>query len=352
MMNKTSHTLYWTFTFSVQNNSRNAEREEMRETSIVEAAVLAICVLLTIIFAGALHATRISFDAGSSSLFILLILVPLFVHAFYRTIRPDEGVATLTFTLATQTWGATVIGGIILVACRWQMPFVDAHLVAIDAAMGINVATWVETVAQMPATIQLLQRVYGLSAYAIIVVPWLLTFVGRCQRARELSFLFVTTLAICGFIGSLFPAAGSLIYLQIPAATNGGVPGAPTAFMKIVEAYRSGSTTMVSFDRLEGIINFPSFHTCLALMYIWAAKGMPRYIFWPAVAFSGLTLCSIFPFGGHYFVDAIGGMAVFGIAIGMVRWLERSAIANRINAYAGETARQWRSPPSEAALPR
>ncbi len=239
------------------------------------------------------------------------VLGLLALSVFYRTKRFDLQITKVTLALALQTWAAFAVGGMSLAALGWQMPTVDNVLAAADRALGLDSVAWTAAVAGVPLLAKVCGLVYVISVGAVFGATIILTLLKRTDRVTELSFLFVATIILCAVIGIVFPAYGPFTHLKMNAAIVHALPqGAGTFYMPMMQLYRSGAVRVVDFTRLMGVITFPSFHACMALMVTYAFRGMARY-FWPIAAFNLLVGASIVPIGGHYVIDILGGSAVF-----------------------------------------
>ena len=75
------------------------------------------------------------------------------------------------------------------------------------------------------------------------------------------------------------------------------------------ELYRSGDVRTIGVTMLCGVVNFPSFHACLALMTAHACRDSRLAV--PARIWNALVIVSAIPMGGHYIVDLMAGAGVF-----------------------------------------
>ena len=93
---------------------------------------------------------------------------------------------------------------------------------------------------------------------------------------------------------------------------------------------RSGQWTVFDLSRAEGIVNFPSFHTTLAILFVYAVRrhGWALAIFVPLNA---VMIASTVPVGGHYLVDLPAGAGVAAASIAATRSLQRWLTRGRVN---------------------
>ncbi len=82
-----------------------------------------------------------------------------------------------------------------------------------------------------------------------------------------------------------------------------------------------GGWSVVDYDRFQGVVTFPSFHTASAVFLIYVARRSP----WTLCVSAPLNLTMIVATplgGGHYLVDLLAGAAVAAACIFLVRRME------------------------------
>ena len=79
-------------------------------------------------------------------------------------------------------------------------------------------------------------------------------------------------------------------------------------------AMRNGTLHALDLARLAGLVNFPSFHTTLAIVFVYAVRRRSRPLT-IAAALNVVMIVSVLTEGGHYLVDVIAGAAVAAGAI-------------------------------------
>ena len=107
------------------------------------------------------------------------------------------------------------------------------------------------------------------------------------------------------------PAVGIYVHYQIATDALARLPpDAGRYFLPVIRAYRSGEVAKIAIRHFGGVVEFPSFHAAMALMTADALRTI-RWLFFPACLWSGITLLSTIPIGGHYVVDLVAGIAVW-----------------------------------------
>jgi membrane-associated phospholipid phosphatase len=76
---------------------------------------------------------------------------------------------------------------------------------------------------------------------------------------------------------------------------------------------RDGSLRLIDLAHAEGLVSFPSFHACLAVVCAAAARGLgpARFVFY---LLNLLIVIASPMIGGHYFVDIFAGLLLGGLA--------------------------------------
>ena len=190
-----------------------------------------------------------------------------------------------------------------------NFPMIDHLLIRIDTALGcdwVALDLWVRdhwwvgtglTIAyfSMPGQTLTLLVVSGLRRTG--------------ERAAELVWLaMVAMILTCS------------ISIWTPAVAHAGKIG--MAHIDLLRMIRDGQWTVFTFEKVEGIVQFPSFHTTLALIFVYLARREP-WLLALFVPLNTVMLLSVPPIGGHYLVDMLGGTAVFCLSVPAAIWLQR-----------------------------
>ncbi len=208
-------------------------------------------------------------------------------------------------------------------------PLVDARLMAMDRLLGFDWLAGYRLVEQHPALKSVLGFAYHSLVYQGLYFGVLLALMGRKDRLREMFWMF----GLCGLMACagtlLLPALGPSKLYNI--ATH-------TGFVPVMEHILSGENLRFALSGMTGVVSFPSFHTAMALAYIWAFRGTGP-AGWMIAALNLVMLASVPFFGGHYLMDMIAGAATMLLALGLIRgvpalWKKPSRIAQPVPANA------------------
>ena len=265
----------------------------------------------------ALHVT-IEFGAVAPKLqfaSVLLLFSTVYVGLGNRLLvirRPVAVVSDLCLSILQVMVATTVLLPLTYLAATTRFPLLDDHLAQLDALIGFHwdaVAQWVR---QRPMIDWVLQCAYAscpVQASALLLIG---SIKRPDDRNSEAIWLLIVSLLITTAIFAFTPALGKIGHVG-------------TAYLNVLEQIRGGNWSVLSFDRAEGIVTFPSFHTTLAILFTY----LVRHDRWALAIFGPtnvLMILSTPTVGGHYLVDLFGGASVAIVSVVVVRAL-RARIA-------------------------
>jgi hypothetical protein len=234
----------------------------------------------------------------------------------WRGENPTLAIATEVVAL----WLAFASSGNILsyLSATVALPLQDELLATADKALGFQWLVLFQWTWQYLVVGRLLSSCYHSLMPEMIVLGVWLSWGRREQRIREFFWVVYLASLLTGILAMTLPAAGAFFHYGLPDRAD---------WLHDLDTLRGGTNLHFVLPDMVGIDTFPSFHTVLALLVIYVARGA-SVIGRLFVAWNVLMLFSIPPFGGHYLVDMIGGGVVLGICIGLVRltaYLQQSA---------------------------
>jgi hypothetical protein len=209
------------------------------------------------------------------------------------------------------------------VAGAANFPVQDANLLTIDRALRLDWLGYVEFVNDRPLLATWLSYGYTMIRWPIFAIPMVLAGTYHFLRLQEFAFAFAIALIVTTVISAFVPAIG--VFQQIgvdPASFVHIEPGAYLAQMRDLGPVREGTLRELDLLNLAGIVTFPSFHACSAVLYAWALWS----VWWIrpfALLANGAMLVSTPVDGGHYFIDVFAGIAVAVLAIWVARAVSR-----------------------------
>jgi hypothetical protein len=188
------------------------------------------------------------------------------------------------------------------------MPLRDTEFIAIDAAIGFHWLEWARFIGT--------HRVFQLPlfiAYATFlpqIVGSILYFAHTEQTARnaEMIWIAMLSLILTTIVSALLPAVGPYVHFY----------GRPTDDIVVLMSLRAHGAQSFVINSLQGIITLPSFHTVLAIVFIYVHRP-PSRSFVPVAILNVLMLIGIPSEGHHYLIDMISGTVIAVGCIAIVR---------------------------------
>jgi membrane-associated phospholipid phosphatase len=235
------------------------------------------------------------------------------VEWIYRCRRPSPGLANLARVacqLVVFTAGAAVLSA---VATATRGGLCDNALAAADHRLGLDWLEWYRILAARPWAFITLQAAYMSLIPQLLIAHLWLNYADHGARSRELLWGFVVTSLVCIIVSGIFPAGGAFVHYGV--ATD-------TPYVRQFLALHDGSLTVINLRQTEGIVQFPSFHAILAVLFAHTARGF-RWVFWPALAWNLVVLAATPTIGGHHFADVLAGLLVAGLWVALVALYHR-----------------------------
>jgi hypothetical protein len=277
-------------------------KDIFRSDFVPEWCAIAVVALLDMAWAGTAHFTF----AATRNDFLMLGTALAVMAALRLSRNPRGGMISEYFALTLA--GSTAICVLSYLCLASGGVLADARLMAIDRTLGFDWLAGYRFVHDRP----LLTRLLGL-AYASLMLQGLYFcllhgLMRDKQRLREMFWLFLACGALACLGAALAPALGPSRLYDIQ--THDGFM--PEMLRLLVGEKHFALATM------KGVVSFPSFHTSMALTYVWAFRKCGP-IAWGIGALNAVMLCSVPFFGGHYLVDMIAGAAAMLLALALVK---------------------------------
>jgi hypothetical protein len=264
--------------------------------------------------------------------------------AYYNALTPHRREPLVIFTLGSTAQLMLVsflITPLTYVAASLGMPLQDANLAALDRALGIDWVAYFNFMMQWPALLPPLALGYAMIGWPVFGIPVVLGWTGRYRRLQQFTLAFALALVVTTAISALVPALGAYGELGIKLDPAVFTSGAYESSMREMALIHNGTLRQLDIFHLVGIVTFPSFHACAAVLYLWAFWAV-RWMRPIALLSNGAMLLAT-PIGGaHYIVDLFAGVAVAVLAIAAAKrpcaWMTRGGRAQVAAAPMPETA--------------
>jgi len=150
------------------------------------------------------------------------------------------------------------------------MPMQDGNLAAVDRALGIDWVAYFNIMMQWPALLPPLSLGYAMIGWPVFGIPVALGWTGRYRRLQQFTLGFALALVVTTAISAFVPALGAYDELGIkldPVVFTSGAYDSSTHDMALIH---NGTLRQLDILHLVGIVTFPSFHACAAVLYLWA----------------------------------------------------------------------------------
>ena len=187
-----------------------------------------------------------------------------------------------------------------------RLPLRDATFARMDVALGFHWLVWADRIGAHHLAWSAMGYAYNSIFAQVFVSVVYFSFSGRSDRNRELLWTSMLAALITVTVSGLLPAYGPY--------TNGKMP----EWSAVLQTIREGHMTNFRIADMKGIVAFPSFHTVLGVLLVYAHR-QPARTFVPVAILNAVMLLAI-PFAGHhYLVDVIAGAVVAAVSIAIVR---------------------------------
>jgi len=188
-------------------------------------------------------------------------------------------------------------------------PLADDRLDSWDKALGIDWYAYASGLARHPAILPYIEVPYSATIAAVAVIFVALTILGRLERAREFVTLLFLGAAMTVSVSGFFPAEAAMVHykdnhLLAVFGANAGV-----YHIQVLHYLRESKDIVLSFADSPGLATFPSFHTIVGLLIVYACRDNIVALLLAGL-WTGAMLLATPVYGGHYFIDIIAGSAV------------------------------------------
>lgn len=300
--------------------------------SSLEIGAALICAASLAVAGGLLAVTGAGFDVLSFKLPLLALAFLTAVYIVYRLWRPEPIISDICGAMSVLIFSSLAAGAVSLAGLRLGAPLIDEKLAAFDRAFLLDTRVIVEAIAHQPLFAKLLGFAYNSSFPLLIVTIVYLGWTRRVKSLWRLVFVFVFTATACATISVFIPAIGAFTHLAYSDEIRHGLPGdAGVYYLQAFEYFRHAAAPVISLATSNGVVAFPSFHCCLALMIAFAYAGHRR-LFPVALLWNGLVIVSTIPIGGHYIVDLLAGAALWGVGYALASALWREKVEEHLPA--------------------
>jgi len=270
-------------------------------------------------------AFQIQVDPAGISALNLLIASLLLISRIWWDRHGHHRIADAFGAVAVASLGGMACGAIAMLELRLHFPVADATLQNWDHALGVDGIAIVDAlVHRWRWTFVLMKPAYNYTLQIFFGGLVLLALLGDRVEAWRAAFCFVGTLLTTCLVAAFAPAKGLGVWASEKLIAD-LPPRAMRNFWPHFDEFYFKAAPVLRLQVIDGVISFPSFHTIVGFM-IFAMWRKNIVTAAPAGAFLAFMLLAIFPGGGHYFVDLLGGVAVWAAWFAFSRRIELSVV--------------------------
>lgn len=259
--------------------------------------VWSLFTLLAVIDAVGLRLADMSVKPKALGASIFHVLCMTLLTLFYTYWRKDRRIASLAHSIAAFLAFTSVTIILSYLTVVLHRPLIDDVLAAADRAVGFD---WMAQYTWIKAH-PLIERVLFIGYVSLIpqlvLLALLLNFLNRRAQCWEMFWLFMGACIGCLIFSALWPAAGAFGYYGLSHEHR---------YVQVFMQLYDNKLRVIAEDPVEGIIQFPSLHVALAVIYAYSARGI-RYVFPFFIVMNTLLFLSTPAIGGHHFTDVWAG---------------------------------------------
>lgn len=281
----------------------------MSSASRASLILVAVTMVTIVLMLALLVVTRTTINLASVTTLALLLTVQLalVIYCRVRGLSRLQPVVETTFLFLLLNIGLLPIT---YAGMRLGLPISDNWLSQMDHAMGFDWRAFVRWIDERPLLALMLFVAYSSFIVQLLLVPAYFALTGSVSRATATIAAYAMIVIFSTVIGLWFPSEGTFHFYGVDQSQLKNIDiHFATAYLAEFSAVRSQPTFEIGFDHIQGLLTFPSVHVACAALCTWAAWGS-RYLRMPVTALNALMAVSAISHGGHFAVDAVGGLFV------------------------------------------
>ncbi|WP_179296088.1 phosphatase PAP2 family protein [Mesorhizobium sp. WSM4312] len=243
----------------------------------------------------------------------------------------SAAVAFIPLTVATSVF--------MYLATATARPLLDDQLASLDAKLGFDWLGFLAASNKSAVWSSVLFWAYHALGPQVPIVLCLHLIRLRQDRVFEFIALMAVSSLFTGPLMAIFPTAGAYaFYKPAPELFSHLTAQAGMWHYSTLLSLRSGAPYDLIVANAEGLVTFPSFHTALGILVVYALRDI-RPLFVAALIVNAVMIVSTLPEGGHHLVDVIVGAAIGLLSVAIVRRLSMGASAARLEAGTSRSPR-------------
>lgn len=284
-------------------------------------------------------ATGLRFDPQSYAQDLAYIGLCGLVGWYYRFLRGDYYIWMLT-QIVQQILCLKIVGFIFTyVTSTANFPYAEEAMARADGWLGFDWAGYVHWVEARGWLLWGLNDCYASLDAQLGLMLAALFLSGRLWRLQQVVFASAVALVVATLCAMCLPVQNAYVHYAFPPDAHHLLVGLMHRLhaheSMILEALRHHTFDLLKNDKDPGgLINFPSYHTVMGLLFLYAFWPL-RWLRFLAIMLNLGLILSTPVIGGHYIVDVVAGGLV-GMASLMLarRLLPRPGAAGRLHSAA------------------
>lgn len=263
---------------------------------------------------------ELSIRGASNAIIGAIAIGPLLL--FYGTVRRDEKIVSALSSVLLIIGFSAAAAPLSYFFASLDVPFWDGTLHQWDRALGLDWRAYLAWVNERPSFGMVLKLAYQSLMPQMVIVCLVLGLTGRRFELSVFTLAVIMSGILCVIVSALMPALAMYVQLGLrPDDFANLSPAAAFVHVEHISGLRDGTFRLFSLNAAEGIITFPSYHACLAVIFMAGLWSVPL-LRWPGAILNLLVIVATPIDGGHYFVDVGAGIL---IAVGCL-WVARHPV--------------------------
>lgn len=223
-------------------------------------------------------------------------------YLFYTRIRYNSRIGLLFITTIYLIIFTAVALPLSYLAYTIPNPLMDSTLIAADIHLGFNFPALHALFLRHDHWNTFFNVIYNSMIFQIAFIFLYFGLFGREIYLQRFLMLFMISILPTILLGCCYPAVGPHIWLHLPP---------PDFLGKAISYLLQLRKGVLDLTQGHGIIEFPSFHTTLALIFLYSFRNENKFLFLFFIILNLLMIFSTLIQGGHYLIDILGGFYIF-----------------------------------------
>ncbi|MBD8906377.1 phosphatase PAP2 family protein [Methylorubrum zatmanii] len=238
------------------------------------------------------------------------VTVLLALSVLFSAVKPEPKLRAMALSSAYLAAFTTAAAILHYLAATLARPLTDPFLARLEAALGFDWPAWLALLAEHPGLSRWLALAYHSSGPQVGLVVIALSAMSRVSRLWSFARLFSVALLAAVLISAVFPAIGPYAFYEPRMYPDGPWETVGALWhLDALHALRRGTMPTLALSEIRGLVTFPSFHACLAVLTAWALAPVP-VIGLLAILLNAAIIVATLGAGGHYLPDVLVGTAM------------------------------------------